>query len=45
LIHSQPSHLRFVSLGWFLNQFLSFLFCSSISTSAKKNENSVVCSF
>ena len=36
LIHSQPSHLRFVSLGWFLNQFLSFLFCSSISTSAKK---------
>jgi len=41
LIHSQPSHLRYVSLARFLHQFLSFLFCKPISTSAKKI-NSVV---
>jgi hypothetical protein len=36
LIHSQPSHLMYVSLARFLHQFMSFFFYNSISTSAKK---------
>jgi hypothetical protein len=41
LIHLQPSHLRYVSLARFLHQFLSFLFCRPISTSAKKINHAV----